>query len=291
MSQFVPSPHAEHVLRAGRIIDHDETPAHMVKRVTAALADQEAEFSGRRSAAQFAEAFEAALDRREIIMSTPVMMNAGRHPDRPLTACTVPTADLDPARSGRLREEVITLHEQGMGTGFNLDTAEDPVATLRFLNRVAVDSAQQGREERPVGNMAIVSVRHPRIHEFIQAKVSARADDTDWKFNISINVDDAFMAAVDGGWDVELLDGCRVDPSRLFDDICTAAAVCADPGIVFLERASTKCSNASNSPTTNAKRSRATGRCSSNSPIDLPTSQRLPDRRPANSAQTKRSSH
>ncbi|WP_153342508.1 ribonucleotide reductase N-terminal alpha domain-containing protein [Nocardia aurantia] len=175
MSQFVASLQAEHVLRAARIIDPDETPADMVERVTQTLADQEAEFSGRRSAAQFAEAFEGALDRGEIIMSTPVMMNAGRHPDRPLTACTVPIADLDPARSRRLREEIITLHEQGMGTGFNLDTAEDPVAMLRFLNSVAVESASHGKEERPVGNMAIVNVRHPGSMSSSRPKSAPRA--------------------------------------------------------------------------------------------------------------------
>ncbi|WP_433598746.1 ribonucleotide reductase N-terminal alpha domain-containing protein [Nocardia sp. CA-135953] len=236
MSHFVPSARAEHVLRTGRIIDADETAATMVQRVTKALARQEIEFSGQKAGAQFAEAFESALCSREIVMSTPVMTNAGRYIDRPLTACTVPTVDFDPVSSRRLREEIIRLHEQGMGTGFNLDETDDPVATLQFLNKVAFESASNGREDRPVGNMAVLSVRHPKIYEFINAKVDASSDGTDWKFNISVNIDGAFMEAVEAGHGIELDDGRQVDPRHLFDEICGAATLCADPGLVFLDR-------------------------------------------------------
>ncbi|WP_280330678.1 ribonucleotide reductase N-terminal alpha domain-containing protein [Nocardia wallacei] len=236
MPQFVPSTRAEHVLRRGRIIGVEETPDAMVRRVTDALAEQEAVFSDRRACAQFAEAFGAALVAKEIVMSTPVMTNAGRYPDRPLTACTVPTVDFDPVRARQLKDEIIRLHEQGMGTGFNLDETDDPVATLRFLNDVAVESAEGGREDRPVGNMAILSVRHPKINEFIHAKVNAASDGTDWKFNISIDLDRGFLEAMERGEVIELRDGRRADARQLFETLCSAAATCADPGIVFLDR-------------------------------------------------------
>ncbi|MET8874153.1 ribonucleotide reductase N-terminal alpha domain-containing protein [Nocardia sp. NPDC004604] len=236
MSHFVPSTRAEHVLRTGRIIAADETPAAMVQRVTKALACQEVEFSGQKSGAQFAEAFGTALCSKEIVMSTPVMTNAGRYINRPLAACTVPTVDFDPVSSRRLREEIIKLHEQGMGTGFNLDETDDPVATLQFLNQVAFESANNGREDRPVGNMAVLSVRHPKIYEFINAKVDASSDGADWKFNTSVNIDGAFMEAVEAGHGIELDDERQVDPRHLFDEICSAATICADPGLVFLDR-------------------------------------------------------
>jgi ribonucleoside-diphosphate reductase alpha chain len=208
----------------------------MVNRVTQTLARQETTFAGVQAGTRFAESFRTALDNKDIIMSTPVMTNAGRYADRPLTACTVPTTDFDPASSARLREEVISLHEQGMGTGFNLDETDDPVASLRFLNEVAVESADSGREDRPVGNMAVLSVRHPMIYEFVNAKVDAPTSGTDWKFNISVNIDDAFMEAVGEDWNVTLWGGRPVDARHLFDEICAAAASCADPGHVFLDR-------------------------------------------------------
>ncbi|MFB8276965.1 ribonucleotide reductase N-terminal alpha domain-containing protein [Nocardia colli] len=236
MPQFMPSARAERVLRLGRIISVDETPSEMVQRVTDALARQETEFSGQRSGTQFAEAFAAALAVKEIVMSTPVMTNAGRYHDRPLTACAVPTVDFDPVRSRQLKQEIIRLHEQGMGTGFNLDETDDPVATLRFLNDVAVEGAGNGREDRPVGNMAILSVRHPKIFEFIAAKTDTESDRTDWKFNISVDLDRGFMDAMEHGRPIELRNGRQVDARHLFEKLCGAAAACADPGIVFLDR-------------------------------------------------------
>ncbi|MEV4238942.1 ribonucleotide reductase N-terminal alpha domain-containing protein [Nocardia sp. NPDC049737] len=240
MSRFHPSASAEHILRSGRIIGPEETPAAMVERVTRCLAQQDAASCGQRQAETFAAEFESAFDSREIVMSTPIMTNAGRYADRPLTACAVPTVDIGSSEAQRLREEVVVLHEQGMGTGFNLDTTKDPVVTLRFLNQVAVDSATSGREDRPVGNMAILSVRHPKIHEFITAKADAASGATDWKFNISVDLDSAFMMAVHDGDHVELEDGHRADAGRLFDDLCVAAAACADPGVVFLDRMNTR---------------------------------------------------
>ncbi|RDI53332.1 hypothetical protein [Nocardia mexicana] len=236
MPQFVPSTRAEQVLRIGRIIGADETPTAMVQRLTRALARQEVEFSGTRAGREFAEAFEAALVGRKIVMSTPVMTNAGRYDDRPLTACTVPTIGFDSNSARWLKEEIIRLHEQGMGTGFNLDETSDPVAALRFLNQVAVDSADGGREDRPVGNMAVLSVRHPKIYEFIGAKADAPVDGIDWKFNISVDLDRGFMEELERGGRIELRDGREADVCHLFEALCAAAAACADPGIVFLDR-------------------------------------------------------
>ncbi|RDI53995.1 ribonucleoside-diphosphate reductase class II [Nocardia mexicana] len=208
----------------------------MVKRVTRVLARQEVDFSGHSAGVQFAEAFETALAGRKIVMSTPVMTNAGRYHDRPLTACTMPTIDFDPVSSHRLKDEIVRLHEQGMGTGFNLDATSDPVATLRFLNSVAVESANNGQEDRPVGNMAVLSVRHPKVYEFITAKADASSDETDWKFNISVDLDRGFMEAMERGGSIELWDGRQADARHLFETLCGAAAACADPGIVFLDR-------------------------------------------------------
>lgn len=232
-SQFAPSPLALKVMTSGRVIAADETPELMVERITDALFEQELKFSPTAEAKEFAEAFGRALDDKEIVMSTPVMTNAGRYTDRPLTACTMPTSGIDDFRSKKLREEIITLHEQGMGTGFNLDDIEDPVSALEFLNDLAVDSAGSGREDRPVGNMAILGVRHPEIRRFINAKVGSPFE---WKFNISVDIDQEFMAAVETGSVVDLNNGNPVEARRLFEEICRAASLCADPGIVFLDR-------------------------------------------------------
>ncbi|WP_084530412.1 hypothetical protein [Nocardia miyunensis] len=232
-SRFAPSPLALKVMNTGRIIGADEAPAAMVERVTDALYREELTYSTITESEEFAEAFGQALDNKEIIMSTPVMTNIGRYADRPLTACTMPAFDFSTLRLKQLRQNIIALHEQGMGTGFNLNETDDPVSALDFLNKVAIDSANSGREDRPVGNMAILGVRHPQIYNFVNAKVESAAE---WKFNISVDIDRAFMTAVEAGSVVHLDNGQTIKARVLFDQICRAALLCADPGIVFLDR-------------------------------------------------------
>jgi len=233
-SSFSPSQRAERILRDGKMIGEGESPADMISRVATTIGAQELAFGNDEESTQaFVDRLGIALDAGDIVMSTPVMTNAGRHVEKPLTACTVPTFDLSFERRADLRSEIIYLHEQGMGTGFNLDETTDPVGTLRFLNGVAIESANSGREERPVGNMAVLSVRHPRIIDFINAKIDTEED---WKFNISINLDKEFMDALESGEPITLDDGTQRSAREIFDEICLAATICADPGILFLDR-------------------------------------------------------
>jgi ribonucleoside-diphosphate reductase alpha chain len=114
-----------------------------------------------------------------------------------------------------------------MGTGFALDGLHDPIMVLRYLNDIAVTGANSGTENRPVGNMAILPMAHPRAKEFIDCKVGADARGETWKFNISLTVTDAEMRAALGG------------PGRQRDLLIAAAEAahaCADPGLLFTDR-------------------------------------------------------
>jgi hypothetical protein len=113
-----------------------------------------------------------ALDTRLIVFSTPVMTNAGRHAGRPLAACSVPPADLHGGLAA-VKEMVDSYHEAAMGTGFCLDDLDHPVGTLHYLNDVAVAGAASGREDRPVGNMAVLLASHPAAAEFAACKDGA----------------------------------------------------------------------------------------------------------------------
>ncbi len=235
-SNFQPSPAAEHVLRTGNILGPDEQPSDMIERVVETAFEAEASFgtdTGR--VARLKEEFGALCDQGDVVMSTPVLTNAGRYEDKPLTACTMPPVDLRGDLSN-VKSMVDTLHQQGMGTGFNLGDTEDPVAMLSYLNRVAVLGSESGNEDRPVGNMAIIPVRHPKIRQFIDAKKESAHDGSTWKFNISVDVDDAFMRSVANGDPVQLADGTRVRADELFNQISEAAYLSADPGLIFLGR-------------------------------------------------------
>ena len=179
--------------------------------------------------------FGSYLDSKYCVMSTPVMNNAGRYQERPLSACTVPPVDLRKDLAAA-RTIVDRFHMEGMGTGFNLDTTDDPAGVLGVLNDSAVAGARSGREDRPVGNMAVLSVHHPKILDFISAKTGADGRGEDWKFNISVDASDEFMAAAAAGQDYALWDGKRLPAREVLGQIVSSAHECGDPGLVFIGR-------------------------------------------------------
>jgi ribonucleoside-diphosphate reductase alpha chain len=224
-STFPTNPHLEAYLRSGRIISEHENAQDMVTRIVATLEDADARFDPA-GAGGFGERLGWALDTERIVFSTPIMTNAGRHLDRPLAACAVPPVDL---RGDLVQVKTIvdSYHRAGMGTGFALDELDDPVGVLRYLNDIAVTGAASAMEDRPVGNMAILSLDHPAAEEFIGCKVGADARGEAWKFNISLQVTDAHMRAA-------------LRSTGRERDLLTAAAeaahTCADPGLLFADR-------------------------------------------------------
>lgn len=235
-SSFKPTPSAVRVLRSGRIIDSTETPHQMIERVVDTIGHAEIQFgASKKEIKRFMAELGDLLDHKKGVMSTPVMTNAGRYKEKPLTACTVPPVDLR-ENLLKVREIVDQFHADGMGTGFNLDETDKPADTLRYLNQVAVDGANSGREDRPVGNMAIISVNHPDVEQIINIKRGADQKGEEWKFNISINVSNVFMKAAKLGTPFQLADGKTVNARELLYQMAEAAGDGGDPGLIFLDR-------------------------------------------------------
>ena len=234
-SSFSPSDFVrEEILKKGHIIVENETPAEMIERIVVALHSTEQSFSDAVEAKKFAESIGKLMDERKIVFSTPVMTNAGRTEfHRPLSACTVPPISLRGDLS-KVREMVDMYHQEAIGTGFNLDEVDDPVSMLLFLNDIAVNGAASGKEDRPVGNMGICSIDHPRIAEFITSKQTRR--NILWKFNVSVNTPESFWFAVKNDRRWILRNGDVVYARELFELMAQSAHICADPGIVFMER-------------------------------------------------------
>ncbi|SHF17560.1 ribonucleotide reductase N-terminal alpha domain-containing protein [Streptoalloteichus hindustanus] len=224
-STFPSSPIIDRYLRSGRITEPGETARDMVNRVVATLASAERHFEPA-GADTFAARLGSAMDTGRVVFSTPIMTNAGRYADRPLAACAVPPVDLR-GDLAAVRSTVDDYHRAGMGTGFNLDELDDPVAVLRYLNEIAVAGARSGAEDRPVGNMAVLSLNHPRAAEFIHCKVGADSRGEEWKFNISLSCADAEMRAA------VTVDGRE---RALLTAAAHAAHACADPGLLFADR-------------------------------------------------------
>ena len=153
-SNFQTSPLAEKVLREGKIIHTNETPQMMIERMTNALFMIENRFGTPHTEIErLTNEFGAFLDGKYCVMSTPVMTNAGYYTYKPLSACTIPPVDLQ-TNFRQVKQTIDDFHQKGMGTGFNLNNTENPIQILKFLNDVAVEGANSGREDRPVGNIS-----------------------------------------------------------------------------------------------------------------------------------------
>lgn len=236
-STFVPSKHALDVLQRGKILNKGETPSDMIERVVRTITEIESSFGTDPEEIQLlAKEFGLLLDEKYCVMSTPVLTNAGRYFEKPLSACTVPSLDLVHDNIDHIKRVITKMHQDGMGTGFSLDDLIDPVATLRKLNHIAIESSSSGKEDRPVGNMAILSVYHPKILEFISVKILADEKKEDWKFNISVDCDARFFEQLEIDGVILLRDGKQLKAKEIFVAISKAANGCADPGLTFLER-------------------------------------------------------
>ncbi len=181
---------------------------------------------------EFISRLKGLLRSRKFIPSTSILMNAGRFDDLPLSACTVPAITLTEEFS-KIKKSVDKLHLSGMGTGFNLDDIEDPIELVRKLNQIGLDGQENKKQLRPVGNMGIMSLDHPKILEFINLKNSF---DDKWVFNFSISVNNELLSKLKQGEDIILKDGNKLRSEFLLDSIARSIHQTGDPGLVFIDR-------------------------------------------------------
>ncbi len=233
-SSFNPTKTSQNLFKNGRIAASNETPADVITRVTNAIVEVENSFNTSQEEKEvFAKQIGSLLDDGKIVLSTPILTNAGRYKNKPLSACA-----LAPINSKTTRNETIQIisnyHIDGMGTGFPLDEFDNPAQRLKELNAIAVENANTGLEDRPVGNMATCSIEHPAIKDFIIAKMNA--ENEDWKFNISLNVSSKFMENVKKREEYMQESGHIVDPFNVLEQTAKAAHLCSDPGLIFIDR-------------------------------------------------------
>jgi len=188
-----------------------------------------------------------------MIPNSPTLMNAGTQQQQ-LSACFVLGGlELDSMEGimAAARAQAMVL-KWGGGTGFDLSTlrpkgdmvnsthkvACGPVAVLKLLQQVSKMVTQGGR--RAGANMAILSVEHPDILEFVNCKNEDPQTFSD--FNISVMVTDEFMRAVKGNkeWTFRSpKDGTAfgtVQAQDIWQQLITAAHKTGDPGLFFFDQ-------------------------------------------------------
>ena len=182
-----------------------ETPAEMFRRAAGALADVERRYKHKKDFVnKVKEDFFEVMARQEFTPAGRTLTNAGT-PTSVIANCIVlPIRDSMDSIFQTLKEAAL-LQQSGSGLGFSLDElrpamtptirsrgeASGPVSFLKIYNETFGTIKQQSRHG---ANMAMMSVNHPDVLDFVRAKV---VEGEISNFNISVKVTDEFMKKVE----------------------------------------------------------------------------------------------
>ena len=155
---------------------------------------------------EFYETMSEIMLNREFVPNTPCLVNGGKANGQ-LAACFV--LEVPDSISGIMdhAKAAATIHQTGGGTGMTYEflrpagamvsstrgVASGPVSFMNIVNQVT-DVVKQGGVRRGA-NMGMMRVTHPDVLRFIHAKNDQHSLTN---FNISVNVTDAFLDAVEG---------------------------------------------------------------------------------------------
>ena len=227
-----------------RYLLQGESPDGMLRRVADFIASGEIERD------TWAARFYDMMDRGDFMPSSPILMNAGtEHPM--MSACFVLDVPDDMGGIFQAIKDMALIQQHGGGTGFNFSKLREKGAIVRSTQGVAsgvlsflevfnsaTNIVKQGGKRRGA-NIALLSVDHPEIEDFINSKLE---DGKLSNFNISVAITDKFMNACMGEeTDWELLSRVNgkvvkvVKASHIMSLILENAVKNGEPGVVFTD--------------------------------------------------------
>lgn len=227
-----------------------ETPADVFSRVARVVAEADRLFDAGASVRDTADRFEAAMTSLAFMPNSPCLMNAGR-PLGQLAACFVLPVEDNLESIFQSLKDAALIHHTGGGTGFSFSRLRPsgdtifpasgvtggPVSFIQLFD--AATHLIDRNRVRPGANMGVLHVSHPDIEAFVSAKRDRRLL---CNFNLSVAVDDEFIACVKADRDYPLIHPrtgalvnrvSAVDLLRLMAD---SAWESGDPGILFIDR-------------------------------------------------------
>jgi len=227
-----------------------ENAEQMFRRVANALAEVETKYMALPVEVELvASEFYEMLSDLYFLPNSPTLMNAGT-PAGTLSGCFVLPLEDSMQDIMKTATDAAMVQKYGGGTGFALSKirpkgdpinttqgkACGPIEVLKTLSRVSSMITQGGK--RDGANMAVMSVYHPDIRDFITCKTY---EGDIHNFNISVGVDSNFMKAVINNAEYPLVHPATdkimewVKASEIFDMIIEGAWKNGEPGLVFID--------------------------------------------------------
>ena len=223
-----------------------ETPEGLFRRVARAIAQGEEEGLRR----LWEERFYGLLSSLKFLPNSPTLVNAGT--DRGcLSACFVVSPEDTMDSIMEVAHDAAMIEKWGGGIGFGFSKlrprndqistthgeACGPIAVMKLYSSVGATLTQGAF--RLGAHMGQLRDSHPDVREFIHCK---DGDDTLQNFNISVQITDEFMRAIENDDDWALVNPrngetvSSVRASELWDEIAESAWKTGDPGVVFIDR-------------------------------------------------------
>ena len=186
--------------------DHEgniiETPEQMYWRVARAISEVESKYGTTKEVIQvLPEIFYKLMAEDKFLPNSPTLMNAGR-PEGLLSACFVLPVNDSIKEIFEAVTNTALIQKAGGGTGFTFDklrptgdivsssggTTSGPISFWQVIAETT-NAIQQGAHRRGA-NMGMMSIEHPDILKFINAKQDLALFNN---FNISVKITDDFM--------------------------------------------------------------------------------------------------
>lgn len=235
--------------------DPAEDAEGMLKRVACAVARGERTSA---AAAEWSRRFYEMMAEFRFLPNSPTLVNAGSGGKGCLSACFVASPEDNMESIMKVASDAAMIEKWGGGIGFGFSRlrpkrdriatthgdACGPVAVMRLYSAVG-GTLTQGAF-RLGAHMGQLLISHPDIEEFIGCKDGY---DALANFNISVQIPDAFMEAVDNDAEWRLInprdDGSgmgkdevvgSVSARELWRRVCESAWRAGDPGVVFMDR-------------------------------------------------------
>lgn len=227
-----------------------ETPLQMFRRVAKTASQVEKKYSKESKAIEeYEEKFYNIISTLKFVPGGRILANSGTKNRMMYSSFVIKVPDSMKGIFKALLEKAL-IQRLGGGTGFSFSrlrpkgtqilysnaVASGPVAFIDLFDHASRLTLQKGN--RLGANMGSLSIEHPDIIDFITAKDRLGLEN----FNISVEVTDDFMQAVEKNKYYELKDPLTKSPvkkiraKQVFDILVFMAWKNADPGVLFIDR-------------------------------------------------------